>query len=148
MLRSPTGAMIVVNDTGIYINNGKGASIDHDGTERDDQQSRIGGDVSMNDGGCSMPGFLLHVGATVHVRARRTGAADGAVPARDWSAACRSDAGGPYVVAGCPFVPPARQRPLRHGAMGDRRDARVSAGGMPVLLQSSVRRSARRPARR
>lgn len=28
VLRSTTGAMIVVNDTGIYINNGKGASID------------------------------------------------------------------------------------------------------------------------
>jgi hypothetical protein len=28
VLRSPTGAMIAVNDTGIYINNGKGASID------------------------------------------------------------------------------------------------------------------------
>jgi hypothetical protein len=28
VLRSPTGATIVVNDTGIYINNGKGASID------------------------------------------------------------------------------------------------------------------------
>jgi hypothetical protein len=28
VLRSLTGAMIVVNDTGIYINNGKGASID------------------------------------------------------------------------------------------------------------------------
>ena len=27
VLRSPTGAMIVVNDTGIFINNGKGASI-------------------------------------------------------------------------------------------------------------------------
>lgn len=28
VLRSPTGAMIVVNDTGIYINNGKGAKIE------------------------------------------------------------------------------------------------------------------------
>ena len=28
VLRSPTGAMVVVNDTGIYINNGKGASIE------------------------------------------------------------------------------------------------------------------------
>lgn len=28
ILRSPTGAMIVVNDTGIYINNGKGATIE------------------------------------------------------------------------------------------------------------------------
>jgi hypothetical protein len=27
MLRSPTGAMIIVNDTGIYISNGKGAAI-------------------------------------------------------------------------------------------------------------------------
>jgi hypothetical protein len=27
ILRSPTGAMVVVNDTGIYIQNGKGASI-------------------------------------------------------------------------------------------------------------------------
>ena len=27
VLRSPSGAMIVVNDTGVYINNGKGASI-------------------------------------------------------------------------------------------------------------------------
>jgi hypothetical protein len=28
VLRSPTGAMIVVNDVGIFINNGKGATID------------------------------------------------------------------------------------------------------------------------
>jgi Type VI secretion system/phage-baseplate injector OB domain len=28
VLRSPTGAMIVVNDSGIYINNGKGATIE------------------------------------------------------------------------------------------------------------------------
>ena len=47
VLRSPTGAMIVVNDTGIYINNGKGASDRSDGTERDDQQSRVGGDVIL-----------------------------------------------------------------------------------------------------
>jgi len=28
VLRSPSGAMIVVNDTGIYINNGKGATVE------------------------------------------------------------------------------------------------------------------------
>jgi hypothetical protein len=28
VLRSPTGAMIVVNDVGIFINNGKGATIE------------------------------------------------------------------------------------------------------------------------
>jgi hypothetical protein len=28
VLRSPSGAMLVVNDTGIYINNGKGATVE------------------------------------------------------------------------------------------------------------------------
>jgi hypothetical protein len=32
VLRSPSGAMIVVNDTGIYINNGKGATVELIGT--------------------------------------------------------------------------------------------------------------------
>jgi hypothetical protein len=32
IIRSPSGAMIVVNDTGIYIHNGKGASIEMIGT--------------------------------------------------------------------------------------------------------------------
>ena len=32
VLRSPSGAMVVVNDAGIFINNGKGASIDMIGT--------------------------------------------------------------------------------------------------------------------
>jgi hypothetical protein len=40
ILRSPTGAMIVVNDTGIYIQNGKGASI-----------TMIGPTVTINNGG-------------------------------------------------------------------------------------------------
>jgi hypothetical protein len=39
MLRSPTGAMIVVNDSGIYISNGKGASI-----------TMIGPTVTINNG--------------------------------------------------------------------------------------------------
>ena len=40
ILRSPTGAMIVVNDTGIYIQNGKGASI-----------AMVGPTVTINNGG-------------------------------------------------------------------------------------------------
>jgi hypothetical protein len=39
MLRSPTGAMIVVNDSGIYISNGKGASI-----------TMVGPTVTINNG--------------------------------------------------------------------------------------------------
>jgi hypothetical protein len=40
ILKSPTGAMIVVNDTGIYIQNGKGASI-----------TMVGPTVTINNGG-------------------------------------------------------------------------------------------------
>jgi hypothetical protein len=39
VLKSPTGAMLVVNDTGIYINNGKGASI-----------TMVGPTVTVNNG--------------------------------------------------------------------------------------------------
>jgi hypothetical protein len=39
MLKSPTGAMIIVNDTGIYLSNGKGASI-----------TLIGPTVTINNG--------------------------------------------------------------------------------------------------
>ena len=40
ILKSPTGAMLVVNDTGIYIQNGKGASI-----------AMVGPTVTINNGG-------------------------------------------------------------------------------------------------
>jgi hypothetical protein len=40
VLKSPTGAMIVVNDSGIYIQNGKGASI-----------AMVGPTVTVNNGG-------------------------------------------------------------------------------------------------
>jgi len=40
ILKSPTGAMIVVNDTGIYLQNGKGASI-----------TMVGPTVTINNGG-------------------------------------------------------------------------------------------------
>ncbi len=39
MLKSPTGAMIIVNDTGIYISNGKGATI-----------TMVGPTVTINNG--------------------------------------------------------------------------------------------------
>ena len=60
MLKSTTGATIIVNDTGIYIQNGKGASIVHDRPDRHHQQRRAGGGLRRE-----VPGFLVHVGATV-----------------------------------------------------------------------------------
>jgi hypothetical protein len=45
ILRSPTGATIVVNDAGIFINNGKGCVDRNGGTECDDQQSSPGGNL-------------------------------------------------------------------------------------------------------
>jgi hypothetical protein len=82
-----------------------------------------------------MPGPLLHVGATVLC-------AHGG-QAQPTSPFPRVTVGGqpvvtqaaPYVVAGCPFVPPAAGPCVTAqwvtGAM------RVKAGGMPVLLQDS-----------
>lgn len=43
MLRSPTGASIIVNDTGIYIQNGKGASL-----------TLVGPTVNVNNGALSV----------------------------------------------------------------------------------------------
>jgi hypothetical protein len=43
MLKSPTGASIIVNDTGIYIQNGKGASL-----------TLVGPAVTVNNGALSV----------------------------------------------------------------------------------------------
>ncbi len=49
MLKSATGATLIVNDTGIYIQNGKGA-IDHDDrADRDRQRRRADGDLDAAD---------------------------------------------------------------------------------------------------
>ena len=54
-----------------------------------------------------MPGFLLHVGATVLCSHARAGAADGRRIRACWSAGSRrSTIAAPYVVAGCAFPPP------------------------------------------
>ncbi len=83
-----------------------------------------------------MPGFLLHVGATVlcaHGGQAQPTAPDprvtvGGQPVTTLSA--------PYTVAGCPFVPPAGNGPCVTGQwlVGA---TRVVAGGVPVLLQDS-----------
>ena len=69
MLKSTTGATIIVNDTGIYIQNGKGASIMMTGPTVTINAGALVvvinkiaiGSVEVED----MPGFLVHVGATV-----------------------------------------------------------------------------------
>ena len=83
-----------------------------------------------------MPGFLLHVGATV--LCTHGGQAQPTAPNP------RVLVGGqpvvtqpaPYVVAGCPFVPPGGNGPCvtAQWVVGA---VRVFAGGTPVLLQDS-----------
>ena len=83
-----------------------------------------------------MPGYLLHVGATV--LCAHGGQAQPTVPNP------RVRVGGqpivtqplPYVVAGCPFVPPAGNGPCltAQWVVGA---VRVKAMGAPVLLQDS-----------
>lgn len=83
-----------------------------------------------------MPGFVLHVGATV--MCAHGGQAQPTVPNP------RVLVGGqpivmqsaPYVVAGCPFVPPPGNGPCvtAQWVVGA---TRVLASGVPVLVQSS-----------
>ena len=83
-----------------------------------------------------MPGFLLHVGATV--LCMHGGQAQPTVPNPrvlvDGQPIVTQPL--PYVVAGCPFVPPGGNGPCvtAQWIMGA---TRVFAGGAPVLLQSS-----------
>ncbi len=83
-----------------------------------------------------MPGFLLHLGATV--LCLHAGQAQPTAPVP------RVRVGGqpiviqsaPYVIAGCPFVPPGGNGPCVTGQWVTAA-LRVRAGGVPVLLQDS-----------
>ena len=84
-----------------------------------------------------MPGFLLHVGATV--LCAHGGQAQPTVPNPRVLVSGQpvTTQPNPYAVTGCPFVPPGGNGPCVTaqwvvGAL------RVLAGGQPVLLQSSV----------
>jgi hypothetical protein len=84
-----------------------------------------------------MPGFLVHQGATV--LCAHSGQAQPTLPNP------RVSVGGmpivtiaaPYVIAGCPFVPPGGNGPCVTGQwlVGA---TRVFASGQPVVLQSSA----------
>ena len=82
-----------------------------------------------------MPGFVLHVGATV--LCTHGGQAQALVPnprvlVNGQPVVTQSS---PYAVAGCPFVPPAAGPCAT--AQFVTAATRVLAGGVPVLLQTS-----------
>ena len=93
VLKSASGAMIVVNETGIYISNGQGATITLIGPAvaiNDDALTvdrTVSADTRQND---QNAGTDSSHGSCRPLRARRTGDAHGAQPARAWSPACRS----------------------------------------------------------
>lgn len=82
-----------------------------------------------------MPGFLLHVGATV--MCMHGGQAQPLVPNPRVMVGGQPvvTQTGPYIVAGCPFVPPLPGPCVM--AQWISGATRVFAGGVPVLLQDS-----------
>lgn len=82
-----------------------------------------------------MPGPLLHAGATVLCAHAGQAQPSSPFPRVTVSGQPVVTQAAPYVVAGCPFVPPAAGPCVTAqwvtGAL------RVKAGGMPVLLQDS-----------
>jgi hypothetical protein len=83
-----------------------------------------------------MPGFLLHVGATVmcmHAGQAQPTVPNPRVTVGDQPVVTQP---GPYTVAGCPFVVASVPSPCVT-AQWVTAATRVLAGGMPVLLQDS-----------
>ena len=84
-----------------------------------------------------MPGFILHIGATVmcaHGGQAQPTAVFGRVQVSGQPVTTQPP---PYVIAGCPFVSPGGNGPCVT-AQWVVAAARVFAGGQPVLTQSSV----------
>jgi hypothetical protein len=83
-----------------------------------------------------MPGFLLHVGATVLCAHGGQAQPTAPNPRVTVSGQPTVTQAAPYAVAGCPFVPPAGNGPCvtAQWVVGA---ARVFSNGQPVLLQSS-----------
>jgi hypothetical protein len=84
-----------------------------------------------------MPGYVLHLGATVlcaHGGQAMPTAPSPRVKVGGQPAVTQST---PYTVAGCPFVPPSGNGPCVT-AQFVVAAMRVKAGGQPMLLQDSV----------
>src|SRR5215831_7759221 len=84
-----------------------------------------------------MPGFVVHLGATVLCAHGGQAQPTAPFPRVQVSGMPVSTLISPYVIAGCPFVAPAGNGPCVMGQwlMGS---TRVLAGGMPLVLQTSA----------
>ena len=84
-----------------------------------------------------MPGYLLHVGATV--QCMHAGQAQPTVPSPRVKVSGQPivTQPGPYAVAGCTFPPPPAGNGPCATAQWVTAATRVKASGMPVLLQDS-----------
>ena len=83
-----------------------------------------------------MPGFILHVGATVlcvHGGQAQPTAPNARVLVNGQPSVTMA---APYAVAGCPFVPPTGNGPCAT-AQWVRGALRVTSNGQPLLLQGS-----------
>lgn len=83
-----------------------------------------------------MPGYLLHVGATVicaHAGQAMPAAPNARVLVGGQPTVTQT---GPYTVAGCPFVPPSGNGPCVT-AQWITAAVRVRSSGVPLLLQDS-----------
>ena len=129
-LRSPTGAMIVVNDTGILYQQRQRCIHRDDRTERDDQQSSPGGDLI-----CpafwftSAPRYCVPTPARPADRAQSARAGQRPADGADDLALC----GGRLHLAAAA----GGQRPMRDRAVADAARTRVLSNGQPLLVQSS-----------
>lgn len=83
-----------------------------------------------------MPGFLLHLGATVMCMHGGQAQPTAPSPRVLVSGQPAVTMAAPYLVAGCPFVPPGGNGPCAT-AQWITSATRVLAGGTPVLLQDS-----------
>jgi hypothetical protein len=83
-----------------------------------------------------MPGFMLHVGATILCAHGGQAQPTAPYPRVLVNGMPVVTMPSPHVVAGCPFVPPAGNGPCvtAQWIVGA---TRVLAGGMPVLVQTS-----------
>ena len=83
-----------------------------------------------------MPGFVLHLGASVLCAHGGQATPTTPFPRVTVSGQPVTTLAAPYVVAGCPFVPPAPGPCV--SAQWVLGATRVLAGGQPVLIQSGV----------
>jgi hypothetical protein len=83
-----------------------------------------------------MPGFLLHLGATVTCAHGATAQPSAPNPRVRVGGQPVVTMSAPWLVAGCPFVPPGGNGPCV-SAQFVTSATRVRAGGLPVLLQDS-----------